>query len=75
MKECRDIQLRYGSSLHDYSDDKGTNGAVEMIAEYDTEKVISDRLVSSLDFFTFDKLLKQVLRFFFRTSDAFSFGT
>lgn len=55
LKECRDIQLRYGSSLHDYSDDKGTNGAVEMIAEYDTEKVISDRLVSSLDFFMFDK--------------------
>ncbi|XP_030471618.2 nuclear-pore anchor isoform X1 [Syzygium oleosum] len=49
LKECRDIQLRYGSSLHDYSDDKGTNGAVEMIAEYDTEKVISDRLLTFKD--------------------------
>ncbi|KAI3414928.1 TPR_MLP1_2 domain-containing protein [Psidium guajava] len=49
LKECRDIQLRYGSNLHDYSDDKGTNGAVEMITEYDTEKVISDRLLTFKD--------------------------
>lgn len=49
LKECRDIQLRYGSSLHNYSDDKGTDGAVEMIAEYDTEKVISDRLLTFKD--------------------------
>jgi nucleoprotein TPR len=46
LKECRDIQLRCGStgldSINDGTTVVGTN------AESDTEKVISERLVSLL---------------------------
>ena len=47
LKECRDIQLRCGSTGLDGLDD-GTTTVGGTNAESDTEKVISERLVSLL---------------------------
>ena len=47
LKECRDIQLRCGSTGHDEADGYTAVAAVEMDVESDAEKVISERLVSS----------------------------
>ncbi|XP_048235685.1 nuclear-pore anchor-like [Ricinus communis] len=47
LKECRDIQLRCGSTGHDDADDCTAIIAVEMDVLSDAEKVISGRLVSS----------------------------
>lgn len=47
LKECRDIQLRCGSTGLDDLDD-GTTAVGGTNLESDTEKVISERLVSFL---------------------------
>lgn len=52
LKECRDIQLRCGSSRHDYAEESTAVAAVEVTlnGESDAEKVISDRLVCFICF-------------------------
>ncbi|KAM7250664.1 hypothetical protein ACFE04_022547 [Oxalis oulophora] len=47
LKECRDIQLRSGST-HEYTDDR-TIAAIEFNAESDAEHVISERLLTFKD--------------------------
>ncbi|XP_044468309.1 nuclear-pore anchor isoform X3 [Mangifera indica] len=51
LKECRDIQLRCGSSRHDYAEESTAVAAVEVTlnGESDAEKVISDRLLTFKD--------------------------
>ncbi|KAJ0099641.1 hypothetical protein Patl1_19769 [Pistacia atlantica] len=51
LKECRDIQLRCGSSRHDYAEESTAVAAVEVNVngEFDAEKVISDRLLTFKD--------------------------
>lgn len=46
LKECRDIQLRCGSSAHDQTSDLAKVAVVEMDIESDADKVISEHLVS-----------------------------
>ncbi|KAB5544461.1 hypothetical protein DKX38_012573 [Salix brachista] len=47
LKECRDIQLRCGSSGHDQVDDSKAIASVGMDVESDPENAILERLVSS----------------------------
>lgn len=47
LKECRDIQLRCGSSGHDQVDDSKAIAPVGMDVESDPENAILERLVSS----------------------------
>ncbi|OAY26505.1 nuclear-pore anchor [Manihot esculenta] len=49
LKECRDIQLRCGSIGHDEVDGSNAIVAVGMDVESDTEKVISERLLTFND--------------------------
>ncbi|XP_050233770.1 nuclear-pore anchor [Mercurialis annua] len=49
LKECRDIQLRCGTTGHDEADDCTAIVAVQMDVEPDTEKVISERLLTFKD--------------------------
>ncbi|CAL5341417.1 unnamed protein product [Camellia sinensis] len=49
LKECRDVQLRCGSVGHDYADYSTTFPVVELNADSDAEKVISERLLTFKD--------------------------
>lgn len=49
LKECRDVQLRCGSSGHDYADDGLAIVAMETNGISDAEKVISERLLTFKD--------------------------
>jgi hypothetical protein len=64
LKECRDIQLRCGSSGHDQVDNSKAIAPVGMGVESDPENAILERLVSS------------PLNFFWKTHphEPFSFG-
>lgn len=46
LKECRDIQIRCGSSTKDIVNDTTAIVPFEMTTDSDAEKVISERLVS-----------------------------
>ncbi|KAM7250335.1 hypothetical protein ACFE04_022218 [Oxalis oulophora] len=48
LKECRDKQLRSGSTVHEYTDDR-TIAVIEFNAESDAEHVISERLLTFKD--------------------------
>lgn len=50
LKECRDIQLRCGSDSRDHADVEAVKVTFE--TNGDTEKVISERLVSTGIFFS-----------------------
>ena len=50
LKECRDVQLRCGSMDHNYINDSPTYSVVELSADSDAEKVISERLVNCVAF-------------------------
>lgn len=45
LKECRDIQLRCGSSTIEFANDTVAIADLEVVAESDAEKIISERLV------------------------------
>ncbi|PSR92585.1 Nuclear-pore anchor like [Actinidia chinensis var. chinensis] len=49
LKECRDVQLRCGSMDHNYINDSPTYSVVELNADSDAEKVISERLLTFKD--------------------------
>ncbi|KAL6974118.1 hypothetical protein U1Q18_028301 [Sarracenia purpurea var. burkii] len=49
LKECRDVQLRCGSVDHIYADDSNTFPVVELNADSDVEKIISERLLTFKD--------------------------
>ncbi|XP_026414054.1 nuclear-pore anchor-like isoform X3 [Papaver somniferum] len=49
LKECRDIQLRCGSTSHMDPDDYVTSTSMEMTFDSDVEKVISERLLTFKD--------------------------
>lgn len=49
LKECRDIQLRCGSTSHMDPDDYVTNTSMEMTFDSDVENVISERLLTFKD--------------------------
>lgn len=47
LKECQDIQVRYGAGSQVYPDDYASTFVVDIGDETDTEKVISESLVSN----------------------------
>ncbi|GFS36628.1 nuclear pore anchor [Actinidia rufa] len=49
LKECRDVQLRCGSVDHNYINDSPNYSVVELNADSDAEKVISERLLTFKD--------------------------
>ncbi|XP_057461451.1 nuclear-pore anchor-like [Actinidia eriantha] len=49
LKECRDVQLRCGSMDHKYTNDNTTYSVVELNADSDAEKVVSERLLTFKD--------------------------
>ncbi|XP_026391680.1 nuclear-pore anchor-like isoform X2 [Papaver somniferum] len=49
LKECRDIQLRCGSTSHMDPDDYVTSTSMKMTFDSDVEKVISERLLTFKD--------------------------
>lgn len=49
LKECRDIQLRCGSASHDYDGDVLTSPANQFTAEFNAQKIISERLLTFKD--------------------------
>ncbi|XXG77177.1 hypothetical protein AAC387_Pa08g1378 [Persea americana] len=49
LKECRDIQVRYGAGSQVYPDDYASTCAVNVGDETDTEKVISEHLLTFKD--------------------------
>ncbi|KAF5728160.1 nuclear-pore anchor isoform X1 [Tripterygium wilfordii] len=49
LKECRDIQLRLGYTAHDQVEDYAIISSANVNAESDTEKIISDRLLTFKD--------------------------
>lgn len=49
LKECRDIQLRCGSSTIEFANDTVAIADVEVVAESDAEKIISERLLTFKD--------------------------
>ena len=63
LKECRDIQIRCGSSTKDIVNDTTAIVPFEMTTDSDAEKVISERLVSLFIFLPEHD--SQKLRFFF----------